>query len=261
MTEPKRRELSIILPRYQEDYAVIERSLRRIEALFNRETCEVLVVNDGGSAGDIARARQVFPDVTFLENGRNFGKGKSIANGVDRASGDFVFYSDIDLPADLDGLPQLIQQMKRDRHEMAIGTRRKRGTLKSNPYRAATSKAFLFLFNTLIASDVKDSQCPFKLMERGYAKFLFQRMSSTRYAFDAELIHMAKLQGQSILQVDIPWSDTRAPWGLAKTSAVFGEMLADLVRIRLYWLSRRGLLQRRTQTSGQLPSLAQRSPG
>lgn len=241
-------ELTIVLPRYREEYEVIAESIQRIRKTFTPDACEVIVVNDGGTADVIERARRSFPDVTFIENPKNLGKGASIANGIRLATGRYHFYSDIDLPIDVDRLPRVIDEMRRDGYPMAIGTRRQYGQQQSNLYRRLTSRTFLTLFNLLIAADIKDSQCPFKLFESAYARFMFPRMSLAGYAFDAELIHMAKLQERRILQVDVPWTDTREPWGPVKTLAVFAKMIFDLTRIRLYWMVRRGNLREPDQS-------------
>src|SRR5580704_17373982 len=99
MQEPLR--YSIVMPAYNES-ARIGESLERILAHVARRgwDAEVIVVNDG-STESTAKIVQNFarqsPALRLIENPGNRGKGYSVRNGMLRARGDVLLFSDADL--------------------------------------------------------------------------------------------------------------------------------------------------------------------
>jgi dolichyl-phosphate beta-glucosyltransferase len=231
-------DVSIILPRHGEDSSVILETLRRLKDLENVLTTQIILVNDGGTTADVETARQKFPDIAVVSNREKSGKGISIKRGLSRAVGRYVFYTDVDLPVDPDQIVDAVNIL--DNHPgpaMVIGNRMRDSAPdapSANAYRRLTSRAYLWLFNAMLQPDIRDSQCPFKLMERSLCERLFPMSFIRGYAFDAELIHLALLSNVSVHQLDIRWADTRASWGLAKTAFVFITMVVNLFSIKLY---------------------------
>lgn len=160
--------------------------------------------------------------------------------GVARAEGRFVFYSDIDLPIDLNAVPVAIHRLAGADKKLLIGRRvRSQAGATSNGNRRLTSTLFRFLFQRVLDPETGDSQCPFKLIEGSFAKQLFSDIVINGYAFDAEIIHKTRLMNEDIIQMDVGWIDTRAPWGMVKTVIVFFRMLFDVCLIPVYWFVNR----------------------
>ncbi len=239
-------DLSVVLPRYRENRTIVAATLAQLRMLPSSLRVQVLLVDDGGVPGEVEAAVADHPDTVVLRNNKNRGKGYAIKRGVDRAEGRLVFYSDIDLPIDLTAIPEAIDRLAATGKKLLIG-RRVRSLTKatSNGNRRLTSTLFRFLFQRLLDPEVGDSQCPFKLIEGSFARRLFSDIIVNGYAFDAEIIHKARLMNEDIVQMDVGWTDTRAPWGVGKTFAVFFRMLFDVCMIRIYWLINRNRLDRR----------------
>ncbi len=255
-------DVSIILPRHGEDSSVILETLRRLKELDGVLTTQIILVNDGGTTADVETARQKFPDIVTVSNRTKSGKGISIKRGLREAVGRYVFYTDVDLPVDpaqvvdaaniLDGQPG---------PAMVIGNRVRDSAPdapSANVYRKLTSRAYLWLFNAMLQPDIRDSQCPFKMMERSLCERLFPMTFIRGYAFDAELIHLAVVSDVPVHQMDIRWADTRASWGLAKTAYVFITMIVNLFSIKLYW--RRVSSSRLAETLHATTSRDRRNP-
>jgi len=256
-------DVSIVLPRRIEPPQLVLDTLARIRALSSTLRVEVIIVDDSGLGCDHAYLQPSHGDVVVISNDKNYGKGYSIAAGVRKAAGRYVFYSDIDLPVDIEDLPQAMAALEStSKPAILIGVRvpAAGAPVRSNLLRRITSRTYLRLFNLLLEPTVRDSQCPFKLVERGFAQQLFARLFVRGYAFDAELIHVAGRVGAEVRQYPVTWRDERAPWSAWKTAWVFGRMVYDLLSIRLYWSLHRSDLKHPSSASRRAPALAVASP-
>lgn len=229
--------LSIVLPRLHEPREVIKSTLRRISHISESISLQVIIVNDGGDPSELIGLDQYFPRLRIIHNLKCRGKGYSVRRGVSQASGRYIFYSDIDLPIGLTDLVEALPGLQvPSRPQMLVGQRVQSGSTSqttSNSARRVTSKLFRRVFKLLIHKRVSDSQCPFKLIERKAARRLFGLSCVNGYAFDAELIFLAQQLGIELVQKNIAWTDTRAPWALMKSLNIFLRMTTELLLIRL----------------------------
>ncbi|WP_437884555.1 glycosyltransferase [Pseudomonas sp. LRF_L74] len=230
-------QLSIILPRLHEPRNIIKNTLRRISNISETISIEIIIVNDGGNSSDLTGFEDRYPQLRIIHNRRCQGKGYSIRRGVSKAKGRYIFYSDIDLPIGLtDLVDSLHGELTTTPPPMIIGQRTRSpasDTVTSNPARRMTSTWFRKIFQLIIQSNIADSQCPFKLIERSFALRLFGLSSVNGYAFDAELIFLAHQLGIELVQKKITWTDTRAPWTVTKSLKTFLHMTGELLLIRV----------------------------
>ena len=76
-----------------------------------------------------------------------------------------------------------------------------------------------------------DTQCGFKCFRGKTAQDLFQRLTIDGFAFDVELLHIARKLGYSLSEVGIDWYyKSESKVRPLQDSLV---MIADLIRIRL----------------------------
>ena len=117
---------SIVLPAYNEN-ARIAGTLERIlvHATQRGWKVEVIVVNDG-SSDDTARIVRHFAVehsvVRLLENPGNRGKGYSVRNGMLRAQGEILLFSDADLSSPIEEADKLFAAIANGA-DIAIGSR------------------------------------------------------------------------------------------------------------------------------------------
>ncbi|CAK9296146.1 unnamed protein product [Gordionus sp. m RMFG-2023] len=83
-------------------------------------------------------------------------------------------------------------------------------------------------------SGIKDTQCGFKLMNRTCAILLFSNLHIERWAFDVELIYIAKRLKIIIIEMPINWHEISG----SKIIPVFSwlQMGKDILLIRLKYM-------------------------
>lgn len=107
-------KISCIIPAYNEEKSIAN-TLRAVSAV--PELFEIIVVNDC-SKDDTKRIAESFPNIKLINNEVNMGKSKTVARGVEAATGDHLFFLDADLlginPEAIKGLLRPIQTGEAD---------------------------------------------------------------------------------------------------------------------------------------------------
>jgi len=92
-------------------------------------------------------------------------------------------------------------------------------------------KTFNRFVKLLVISDFEDTQCGFKLFSGNIARNLFKDARINRFAYDVEILALAKKKGFRISEVPVKWINSPK----SKVHPVFDsvQMLFDLIKIRL----------------------------
>ena len=233
---------SLVVPAFDEA-SRIERSMAAISAWRRSRPggwdWEVIVVDDGSNdrTGDLARRaaeREGLP-ITLLRHDRNRGKGAAIRTGVLASSGNPVLVTDTDLSTPLAEWVKLAEKLPK--HPVAIGSRAIDEELvrKRQPfYRQFMGKSFNAFVRLLAVPGIRDTQCGFKLFRGDVARNLFSRARIDRFAYDVEILYLARRQGITIAEVPVLWFNS--PESKVAVIRDSLRMLRDLVRIR--WIHR-----------------------
>ncbi len=145
---------------------------------------------------------------------------------------------DADLSTPLSEIPAFLGALESG-HHMAIGNRRAPGstiTRHQSWLRETLGRGFTRLSRLLLAPGIEDFTCGFKMFRADAARYVFERTSLDGWAFDAEIIVIAKTKGMSLAQLPVTWrneDDTK----VRLLPAVLAS-LRDLARIR--WRKLRG---------------------
>lgn len=221
-------ELSLVLPIYNEEL-VLERSLAAVIAFAERlpYSFELVCVDDGSkdrSAVILTEFERKEPRLRALAHGRNQGKGAAVRTGMLAARGRLQFFMDADLSTPLEELRGFIGALEAG-YDVVLGNRRSPGARieRRQPFlREALGKGFTFLTQRLLAPGVQDFTCGFKGFQRSAAQAIFARSTLNGWAFDAELVVIAQVQGHKLVQVPVRWhheDDTK----VRLVSAVLGS--------------------------------------
>jgi len=235
---------SLVIPAFNEANR-IERCLADVAAFLAARPggfeWEVILVDDGSTDGtaDVARAaaaRAGLP-LRLLSHGRNRGKGAAIRTGVLASGGDPVLISDADLSTPLSEWARLSEQLPS--HPVAIGSRAIDEGLvrKRQPfYRVWLGKAGNRIIRLFAVPGIRDTQCGFKLFRGDVARELFGQARIDRFAYDVEVLYLARRRGYAIAEVPVLWFNSPE----SKVSVVRDtpRTLWDVLRIR--WMHRRG---------------------
>ena len=238
------QSVSFVVPAYNEERRLGE-SLSRLVEFAARQpySAEIIVVDDGSAdrTAEIAReAAQRAGDVPvrLLEHERNLGKGAAVRTGARAATGDVVLYLDADLATPPEETPKLLEALASG-GDVAAGSRVQAGGFDmraSQPaWRRIGGRLFALVRRRLLLSDVEDTQCGFKAFRREAAQAIFSRQRLEGWAFDAELLFLARKLGFSVTQVPVDWHHVEGSrFRLGARTAL--REVADLLRIR--WLHR-----------------------
>ena len=230
-------QLSIVLPAYNESdrigtgLEVLMASIQRGE--LGRGEIEIIVVDDGSTDGTAAHADRIlasFTNSTVIRLPQNCGKGAAIRTGVARARGATIAFMDVDMAVHPSQLPSLLAAL--DDADVAIGSRAlpESKTECDSPLRILMGRSFTLIVRSVTHLPVNDTQCGFKAYRAPVARLLFHCSSIDRFAFDVEILTIARQLGFRVAEVPVHWShkaDSRIRPVVDSMS-----MLVDLVRTR-----------------------------
>jgi dolichyl-phosphate beta-glucosyltransferase len=206
--------LSIIIPAYREE-SRIGPTLESVFAYLCVQdyTSEVIVVDDGSPDGTVQAARDAGRGRTnfrVVSNEINRGKGASVRRGMLEARGKYLLFSDADLSTPIEETARFLEKMRGD-YDVIIGSRALRGSniVTCQPwYRQIMGKSFNKIVRVLLVRGLNDTQCGFKMFTRKSANTIFPLQRVERFAFDVELLFLARKFGFRILEMPVTWKDS-----------------------------------------------------
>jgi dolichyl-phosphate beta-glucosyltransferase len=229
--------LTVVIPAYNEA-ARIGATLQRILQYFDSQSWDgdVIVVLDGGrdrTGEEVRRVSGADPRVVVLDNEENRGKGFSVRRGMLAASGQYVLFCDADLSTPIDEAAGLIAAIDAGA-DVAIASR---ALAASNVrvhqpwWRESMGRVFNWFVQRLALPGIQDSQCGFKCFRRDVAHRVFALQRVERFAFDVEVLSIARSLGYRIAEIPVTWIDQ--PASTVNPLTAPAGMLLDLVRIRI----------------------------
>jgi dolichyl-phosphate beta-glucosyltransferase len=233
---PPRPALSIVIPAYNEA-GRLGPTLRSYHDYFARrgESFEIIVVDDGSIDGTtelVERAVTELREVRLIRLAQNQGKGFAVRSGVVNARGCMVLLADADgatAAAEIERLEAAID----DGADVAIGSRALKAAgvqVQARMHRRLIGRLFHLAVGLCGVHDIADTQCGFKLFRGPVAQLLFSRMRTSGFAFDVEVLMMARFCGHRVAEVPVNWThQLGSRINLVTDSA---RMLLELVQIR-----------------------------
>ncbi len=234
-------DLSVVVPIYNEARVLpssIPALVQHLEAL--GLASEVILVDDGSldaSPQCLTELSAQHEVVRALSHAQNRGKGAAVRTGCLAARGERVLFLDADLSVPLAEIEPLLRSLDAG-NDMVLGSRRVAGSRieRHQPWlREQLGRGFTTITRLLLRTDVRDFTCGFKGFRREAARAIFERSTLDGWAFDAELVAIARAQGLSIAQIPVEWrheDDSKVKLGAAVVTSLIELMRICLRRLR-----------------------------
>lgn len=226
-------DLAIIIPAYNEAARIVA-TLEQLSVYLRTRpwSWEIVVVDDGSTdrtAEVVERFARTEPRVR-VQREPHRGKGGAVRAGFLRSRAAYRFLCDADLSMPAHELERFMPPMMQA--DVAIGTREGVGARRIGEpfYRHLAGRAFNTLVRALLVPGIRDTQCGFKMFTAAAADAIFPYVTVSGWAFDLEVLYIARLRGFEVREVPVEWHfkpDSRVR--MLRDSV---GMVAELLRIR-----------------------------
>lgn len=197
--------ISLILPAFNEARR-LDHSVSECLAFFESRglRAEVIIADDGSTDGtsEVASALQArHPAHVRHLMLPHRGKGAAVRAGVQASTGDPIAFLDADLTIPVAVLEPLTEAL-RDGADVAVASRYVAGSVVDRPWwRRAMGAAFRTCVRALVPTGVSDTQCGGKAYTAAAARRLFAAQRLDGFAFDAEVLFIARRAGYRVREI------------------------------------------------------------
>jgi glycosyltransferase involved in cell wall biosynthesis len=241
----QRSALSVVVPAYNEARR-LKTSLPPLIDVVVDAGAELIVVDDGSEDDTAEVAADYLTGVSgskLVRLALNSGKGAAVRAGVSHARGRSIVFMDADLATDLDDLPALLDALETS--DVAIGSRVIEGSTVdgASSARAHMGRTFNKVARAVTGLDLGDTQCGFKAFRAPVAQLLFHLGVVDGFAFDVEILALARRMGYRVAEVPVHWhavEDSRVD--VMRDPA---RMVRDVLMTRARWRRNRVLAELR----------------
>lgn len=203
--------LSVIIPAYNEESRLIS-TLSKIDEYLREQSYsyELIVVSDGSRDGTARVALAWQPDgcpLQVIDRKENRGKGYSVREGTGLATGEYILFSDADLSTPIEEVEKFLPLL-REGADIVIGSRSMRDSevvIHQPFYRVMMGRVFNGVVQLLAVKGIIDTQCGFKCFSRKAVEEIFPFCLIEGFAFDVEILFLARKLGLSIKEIPVRW--------------------------------------------------------
>ena len=247
--------LTIVVPCYNEEKRLVKGMKATMEYLESKSkkdetfTWEIIMVDDGSrdKTSELIMKQYVqkysSDKIRLLKLFKNNGKGGAVRKGMVRGRGKYLLFADADGASAAFEIENMLAAIKKLEKKSAscgvVGSRAHLAEADSSVKRTPLRKFLMWGFHTFInlmlgGTEIKDTQCGFKLFTRDAARKLFPVQHIDRWAFDVELIYLANRLNIPLLELPITWEEIDGSTIDIVSDSL--KMARDIVTIRLSYL-------------------------
>lgn len=180
--------LSVIIPVYNEKCTILEVISRIKNVDIGSITKEIIIIDDGSTDGTREIIKMI-PDVKYIFNEKNQGKGGVVKIGFQNATGDMIIIQDADLEYHPDDYPALIKPVLDGYADVVFGSR----FLTGKPHKILAfhhyhANIFLtFLASLCTNTNFTDVQTGYKVFTKEVVKKLTPLLETRRFGIEIEM--------------------------------------------------------------------------
>jgi len=163
----------------------------------------------------------------------NKGKGYGVKRGMLEAKGEFRLFTDADNSTSIKQVEKMWPEFERGA-DIVIGSRDVKGAVLDPPQpwlRQVILGEGFKLLRKIVAGlwGIEDTQCGFKCFKKEVVEKVFPKCKINRFAFDPEILVIARKMGYKIKEVPVCWKND--PESKVKPKWIV-NMAIDLFKIR-----------------------------
>ena len=230
--------LSVVIPAYNEEKR-IPKTLAEIDKYLRKQDYdyEILVVNDGSKDKTVEVVENLKSQISNLKitgYEKNRGKGYAVRFGMLEAKGDYRLFTDADNSTSIDQIEKIWPEFEKG-FDVVIGSRDIKGSILDPPQpflrKIILGEGFKLYRKIIIGLwGIEDTQCGFKCFTKKAAENIFPKCQIDRFAFDPEILVIAKKLGYKIKEIPVYWKND--PESKIKLKSIF-KMALDLIKIKI----------------------------
>ena len=229
--------LSVIIPAHNEEKR-LPKTLAEIDKYLSGQNYDYeIIVVDGGSTDrtvDVVRERfSIIRNLRLIGVKNSQGKGEAVKEGMLAARGSFRIFTDADNSTSIDQIEKMWPEFKAG-YDVVIGSRDIKGAILDPPQpflrKVILGEGFKLLRKIIIDLwDISDTQCGFKGFTERAAQDIFPKLTIMGFAFDVEVLVLARKIGYKIKEIPIRWVND--PESKVKLKHII-KMLCEILKIR-----------------------------
>ncbi len=204
------RVVDIVIPIYNEEND-LEPCVRRLHAHLTAGipySFQITVADSASTDSTLAVATRLaaeFSSVRVVHLPEQ-GRGRALRAVWSASDAAVLAYLDVDLSTDLSAVLPLIAPLVSGHADLAIGTRRHRGSrVVRGAKRAFISRSYHLMLRHTLSTRFSDARCGFKAIRREVATHLLPLVEDNGGFFDTELLVLAERSGLRIHEVPVDW--------------------------------------------------------
>ncbi|HEX8373366.1 MAG TPA: dolichyl-phosphate beta-glucosyltransferase [Chthoniobacterales bacterium] len=228
--------LSIVIPAFNEEMR-LPATLQTLAHFFVGRSAEILIVVEKSTDATLAVAEsfaKLHPQFVVLANDVQRGKGYAVKRGMLAARGELVFFMDADLSVPLPAVEMFVAEFQAQPEvDILVGNRQhaESDIVKDQGWlRRSMGQTFNHLVRLMSRIPLRDTQCGFKAFRREVARDLFSAQTIDGFAFDVEILLLAKRRRYKMADLPVEWHNSIA----SKVHIVHDslQMLWDIWRLK-----------------------------
>lgn len=208
-------DISVVIPAFNESIRLPTFLKELIEyCKKSQKSYEIIVIDDGSfdhTAQTALEFQAVFPSLFVHKLGTNRGKGYAVKYGLFKSRGKICLFMDADGSTPPTEIERNLFYLD-EGYDIFIGSRvlpSEDRILKVAFHRKAIGTVFNFFVKKILATQIKDTQCGFKIFKKEIINPLFSRMNINGFGFDLEILYLAHKMGYKVKEGPISWRHVR----------------------------------------------------
>ena len=184
------------------------------DGILDADLTQLIIVDDGSTDGTGSCAEELlapeFPRLCVIRFDKNSGKGAAVRAGIGAAEAPLVLFTDVDMSVEPTDIPALVDAL--DSVDVAIGSRSVPDSVVEsfNVQRRIMGRTFNRFVQAVTGLPFLDTQCGIKAFRTPAARLLFHLTNARRFAFDVEILFLARQLGLEIAEVAVYWHEKQA---------------------------------------------------